>query len=188
MEHIYSKFPVSDEEYAELDEEFGNLAQYQAWQLIKKNNNNNHTEDQEDFAQDLRLSLLRAGSYYKRQVYIERCLELCQKHAKDRFVKYLVRELQELWDNKTRHGANRQKFGPHQEKLLGKLMRTLVPPEERPSKKLPLEISDPKFKTYCKAITWNAQKAAGKKITREKSVRSGQVSLSEYDYLSYSAT
>jgi hypothetical protein len=42
---------------------------------------------------------------------------------------------------------------------------------------------DSKFATYCKAITWNAQKSLGKKITREKSIRTGMVSLSEYDYL-----
>ena len=107
---------------------------------------------------------------------------LGKKYAKDRFLKRLVRELQQLWDNKTRHGANRQKFGPYQEKLLGKLVRTLVPARERPSKKAPLRL-DTKFRTYCKAIIWNAQKSMGKKITREKVIRTGQVSLSEFDYL-----
>jgi len=62
------------------------------------------------------------------------------------------------------------------------LVKCLVPIKKRPSKKTPL-LMDTKFITYCKAITWNAQKALGKKITREKSIRTGMVSLSEYDYL-----
>ena len=45
---------------------------------------------------------------------------------------------------------------------------------------------DGKFTTYCKAITWNAQKSMGKKITREKGIRQAMVSLSEFDYLSSS--
>ncbi len=183
MEYVYKCFPVTEDEFRELEDKYGKLTKYQSWQLIRKNNRNNHTEDPEDFFQDLSISLLRAGSYFKRQTYVESCLELCRKYAKDRFLRRMVRELQKLWKNKTRHGANRQKFGPYQEMLLGKLVRTLVPPAERPSKLVRLTVDDPKFRTYCKAITWNEQKAAGKKITREKSIRAGQVSLSEYDYL-----
>jgi hypothetical protein len=41
-----------------------------------------------------------------------------------------------------------------------------------------------KFLTYCKQILWNATKHLGKKISREKPLRSGQVSLSDHDYLS----
>lgn len=183
MDYVCKNFPVTEDEFRELEDKYGKLTKYQSWQLIRKNNRNNHTEDPEDFFQDLSISLLRAGSYFKRQTYIENCLELCHKYAKDRFLKRMVRELQNLWKNKTRHGANRQKFGPYQEALLAKLVRTLVPSTERPSKVVRLTVDDPKFRIYCKAITWNEQKAAGKKITREKTIRVGQVSLSEYDYL-----
>jgi hypothetical protein len=183
MDNIFKCFPVTESEFQELEDKYGKLTKYQSWQLIRKNSRNNHTEDPEDFFQDLNISLLRAGSYFKRQTYIENCLELCEKHAKDRFLKNIVLALKNLWKNKTRHGANRQKFGPYQESILEKLVRKLVPPKERPSKFVKLEVDDPKFKRYCKAITWNEQKAAGKKITRERTVRSGQVSLSEYDYL-----
>lgn len=185
MKHIYDNFPVTDTEYLELDDRFGKLCEYASWQLIKKNNRNNHTDSQEDISQDLRISLLRAGSYYKRQKYIESCLELCAKYSKDKFIGVLVAELQNLWNNKTRHGANRQKFGPHQEKLLFSLVRRLVPKNEWPSKKAPLQF-DTRFITYCKNITWNQQKAMGKKITRERSLRSGLTSLSDYDYLAIS--
>ena len=184
MLDICVRFPVTQEEYLVLDDMLGRLAQDVAWKLVKKNSRNNHTEDQEDICQEVRISMLRAGSYYKRQVYIEKCLDLCEEYVgKDRFMKRMVTELRELWDNKTRHGANRQKFGPHQEKLLDNLVKTLVPRTKRPSKKDALKI-DSKFNTYCKAIMWNSQKAMGKKITREKVIRTGLVSLSEFDYLS----
>lgn len=182
MKHIHNSFPVTEEEYLILDKKFGELCEYQAWQLIKKNTRNNHTDSQEDIAQDMRIALLRAASYYKRQCYIEECLELCKKTAKDEVVRSVVKQLSSLWKNKTRHGANKQKFGPHQEKMLDKLVKSLVTPKQRPNRKSPLKM-DSKFITYCKAITWNAQKSLGKKITREKSIRTGMVSLSEYDYL-----
>jgi hypothetical protein len=182
MHDICKKFPVTTAEFEQLEVKFGQLAQYAAWQLIKKNSRNNHTDEQEDIAQELRISLIRAGSYYKRQVYIENCLELCAKYAKDKLMVQLVAALQNLWENKTRHGANRQKFGPHQEIMLEKLTQKLVPKWSRPSPRESLKI-DTKFSTYCKAITWNAQKSMGKKITREKSFRASQVSLSQYDYL-----
>jgi hypothetical protein len=180
--NISQEFPITEEEYSELDKKFGMLCQFAAWQLIKRNNRNNHTDTQEDVVQDLRISLLRAGSYYKRQTYIERCLQLCEEHAKDLFMKTVIKELQNLWNNKTRHGASRQKFGPHQEKLLYKLTKQIVPKNEAPDKNSHLKI-DAKFTIYCKNITWNSMKAIGKKITREKGIRSGQVSVSEYDYL-----
>ena len=174
------EFRITEEEYLKLDERFGQLCEYQSWQLIKKNTKNNHTDEQVDIAQDLRLSLIRAGSYYKRQAYIEKCLELCKRYANNEFTKHMVNALDDLWKNKTRHGANRQKYGPYQEKILDRLVRKLVPKSERPSKKASLQI-DKEFIAYCKAITWNQQKSMGKKITREKNIRSGMVSLSEYD-------
>lgn len=182
MKIIQDSFPVTEAEYSLLNDKFGELCEYQAWQLIKKNTNNNHTDSQEDIAQDMRMALLRAASYYKRQCYIEDCFESCRKHAKDKVIKSLIRRLSNFWKNKTRHGANKQKFGPHEEKMLDKIVKGVVPSRERPDKKAPLRM-DSKFATYCKAITWNAQKNLGKKITREKSIRTGMVSLSEYDYL-----
>lgn len=182
MKHIQDSFPVTEDEYLTLNTKFGELCEYQAWQLIKKNTRNNHTDNQEDIAQDMRIALLRAASYYKRQCYIEECLDLCGSYAKDGVVKSMVKQLGSLWKNKTKHGANKQRFGPHQEKMLEKLAKSIVPQKQRPDKKAPLKI-DAKFTTYCKAITWNAQKSIGKKITREKTIRSGMVSLSEFDYL-----
>lgn len=182
MKSICDSFPITRDEFSELDMKFGKLCYFAAHQLRKKNTRNNCTEDIEDINQELQFSLIRAGSYYKRQVYIERCLFLAKKYAKDIFVKALVRELETLWNNRTRHGANRQKFGKYQERILRRIVRAIVPKDKRPRRTEPLRI-DSKFETYCKAILWNSQKSMGKRITREKSIRSGQVSLSEHEYL-----
>jgi len=182
LNYITNDFPVTTQEYEEMEDRFGDLAHYQAWQLIRRNSRNNHTDEEEDIVQDLRVAMLRAGSYYKRQVYIEACFKQCEEHVNDKFVKEVLKGLYDLWKNKTRHGANRQKYGPHQEKLLDKIVRRYVPRSVRPSKKQQL-VFDSKFKTYCKTITWNQLKSNGKRITREKGIRNGLTSLSEYDYL-----
>lgn len=181
-DYISRTFPITEQEFVELDKKYGDLCQYAAWQLYKKNSKNNHTDEQADIAQDLYLALMRAGSYYKRQTYIFRCLMLCKKYAKDKKTKLAVKQLTRLWKNKTRHGANRQKFGPTQEEMLEGIKNKIVPITLHPNKQAPL-ILDDCFNTYCKAITWNAQKAMGKKISREKGLRQGQVSLSDFDYL-----
>lgn len=183
MDYIFKSFPVTNEEYAKLESLFGDLAQYAAWQLIKKNVKNNHTNEQEDIAQDLRMAMVRAASYYKRQVYLEDCFRVAKIYVyKNSAVKDTVEELLDLWKNRTRHGANKQKFGIKQERILENIISHYVPEIYRPKKDRPLRV-DSKFKTYCKAITWNCQKSIGKKITREKVLRSGMVSLSEYNYL-----
>lgn len=181
LETIATKFPIFPEEFDELDKKFGKLCHFQSWQLDKKNDINK-IEDQEDFAQELKLALVMAGSYYKRQIYIEACFAKCYEYVDDELCLDLLGKLEDLWRNRTRHGANKQKFGEHQEDMLDKIVKSFVPKTERPSKLKKLEI-DSKFATYCKAITWNRQKALGKKISREKNIRSGMVSLSEYDYL-----
>lgn len=182
MNEICKSFPITEQEYLELDDRFGKLTWHASHELKKKNSRNNYTDDPEDIRQELQMSMLRAGSYYKRQVYVEKCLVAAKKYAKDPFMKHIIEELEGLWANRTRHGANRQKYGPFQEKLLEKIVNRVVPKEDRPNKSEPLKI-DTKFATYCKAIVWNGQKSMGKKITREKSIRNGLVSLSEFDYL-----
>jgi hypothetical protein len=132
--------------------------------------------------QELRIALLRAGSYYKRQTYIEECFAALENNVHDKFNKAIVTELKQLWIDRRRHGASRQKFGEFHELILDRFVNKYVPKESRPAKDKPLSI-DLKFTTYCKQIIWNAQKSLGKQITREKSWRGGLVSLSEFDYL-----
>ncbi len=114
----FDVFAVTETEYRLLEKQFGDLCYFAAWQLMRKNIKNNHTEDIEDIMQQLHMAIVRAGRYYKRQVYIEDCLEVAREHAKDHFMKSVVEELFALWKNRTKHGANKQKFGEHQERLL----------------------------------------------------------------------
>ena len=174
-------FSVANSEALTLEEKFGNLCNYAAWALFKRNTTNNHTEDIEDIIQELKFSLITAGCYYKRQVYIESCLAICKRYLTKKSLKKQVEYLQDLWDNRTKHGAGKQKFVPIEEKKLDQLIEQL-PEELRPSKEAPLKI-DALFTTYCKAIIWNRQKTLGKKITKEREIRRGLTSLSEYDYL-----
>jgi hypothetical protein len=182
MDYILNSFQVTDEEYNKLDELFGDLAHYAAWQLIQKNVKNNHTDDQEDIVQEIRWASIKAASYFKRQVYLENCMRTAREYVTDPVVVAVLDELEFLWRNRTKHGANKQKFGEHQERLLDDIVDRHVPEPNRPKKTEPLQFNR-KFITYCKAIIWNRQKSLGKKITREKTIRSGVVSLSEYDYL-----
>lgn len=138
----------------------------------------------DDFQQELMLSVLRAGSYYKRQMYIDASFQTLSQKSLGDFSGLVLRELEVLWQNRTRHGANRQKFGEYQEQILDKLCALYLDEFEKPAKDRPL-VFDSKFFTYCKQIIWNAQRNLGKKITREKPLRSGQVSLSDHDYLVY---
>lgn len=182
VDSMFESYQITNQEYLELDTKFGQLCHYAAWQLLKKNAKNNHTDELEDIAQDLRMAVIRAGVYYKRQVYVEECFEAAKEHIADTFTQKVVRELEDLWTNRTRHGANRRKFGLHQEKILEHIVNKFVPAGDCPDKSAPLRM-DAKFTTYCKAITWNCQKSMGKKITREKAWRTGLASLSEHDFL-----
>ena len=183
MSEIFKNYPVTTDEFDVLHEKYGRLCHDISWDLLKRNNRNNHTDEEEDINQEILISLMHAASYYKRQTYIKDCLVLCEKYAKDKkFIAIMVEELNDLWSNRKRHGAGRQKFGAYQEKLLDKLVKLLVPKSKRPSKHAPLK-TDAEFGPYCKSIAWNRQRALGKKITREKGIRSGMASLSEYDYL-----
>lgn len=179
---IFRSFPISDSEYRGLEAKFGDLCNFAAWQLVRKNLHNNTTDDPEDIIQELKMSLLHAGSYYKRQIYIESCFAIAKQHCHDGFLRGLLGELETLWFDRRRHGARRQKFGEHQEKLLDRIVLASVPADVRPRKDRPLDI-DRQFATYCKSVTWNQQRSMGRKITRERAIRHGLVSLSEFDYL-----
>lgn len=182
MEKICKEWRISEEEYLELNDKFGKLAEWQAWRLYQRNSRSSHTDDQTDIAQNIRMALIRAGSYYKRQTYVERCLYLCDEFVKNEFAREVLDSLKKLWENRTRHGANKQKFGPPQEQILEKFVKKYVPADLRPDRSAKL-LMDKHFFNYCKSITWNEQKAMGKKITREKPIRANQVSLSEFDFL-----
>lgn len=173
-------FCITEAEYEKLHKHFSSLCYFISWQLMRKNVNNNHTEDVEDIMQQLLMAIVRAGRYYKRQIYIVDCLSYAQEYSKDCFTKSVVEELMDLWKKRTKHGANKQRFGEHQEKLLNYIVEKVVPLKNRPDKKREL-IMDSKFLTYCKSITWNEQKSLGRKISKSRAIRTSMVSLSEFD-------
>lgn len=183
LENITNNFPITNEEYELMDSKFGNLCYYAAWQLKKKNSQNYFSQDPlgEDDVQDLRIALLRAGSYYKRQTYIVNCLESLSSHVVDPLSVEMSAFLSKMWKNR-RQGGTGKRFGKYHEEILDRLVYKNVPKKHRPDRDAPL-VLDATFATYCKQIIWNAQKSLGKKITRDKSVSTGMVSLSEYDYL-----
>jgi len=76
-----------------------------------------------DFQQELMLAVLRAGSYYKRQVYIDKSFSMLQSKKLDKVSGMMLSELNQLWKDRTRHGANRQKFGDH----LGSVLKRFLP-------------------------------------------------------------
>jgi hypothetical protein len=182
VNYIFNKFKITKEEYAELDKEFGNLCYKAAWELKRKNFKNNYTDEIEDMVQDIKWHMSRAFIYTKRQMYIEASMTAVETHCKDPFVLTVMEELRSLWKDRTRHGANKQKFGEYQEKILDTLLNQYVPEDHKPNEQTKLSL-DKKFSRYCKAIIWNCTKNLGKKITRERSIRSGLVSLSEFDFL-----
>jgi hypothetical protein len=182
VDYIFNKFHITNDEYQQLDKQFGKYCYFVAQQLKRNNLRNNLTDEIEDIAQDLRWSATRAGVYTKRQVYLVSCMEVARKHIKDPIILAIVDELERLWSNKTRHGANKQKYGEYQEWIIENIVNKYVPDEEKPDKERSLNL-DKKFEAYCKAIIWNCSKNLGKKITRERIIRSGQVSLSEHNYL-----
>lgn len=183
MNLISKNFPITSEEYETLNKKFGKLCYYASWQLSRKNSNNNHDYEIEDFQQELMISVLRAGSYYKRQCFIENCFKSVDENTKNKTILKKLKAIYNLWLNRTKHGANRQLFGIPEEKILEKLVKLTTPTKERPKKNAGL-IMDSKFDTYAKQILWNAQRSLGKKISKERPIRTGQVSLSDFDYLS----
>lgn len=172
-------FPITEAEYCQLDKKFGKLAYHASWQLIRQNSQNNHINDIEDVAQEVRMAFLEAGSYYKRQTYIENCFTAAKQYITDLKVLEQVSALDYLWINRTKHGASRQKFGAIQETKLEKLVNENVPEDKRPNKNKNLSM-DSKFFTYCKTIVWNKTKGMGKRISKRKQI-DGNVSLSEYE-------
>jgi len=180
--YIFHNFRLTDEEYAELYVKFNNLSKFASWELIRRNIRNNYTEELEDIEQDLMLSIIRAGVYYKRQTYIQSCLKLARRYANNDFTRGLIRTLRNLWKNRKRHGAHRQRFGELQEEILECLVQNIVPAEELPDKGKRLIVDD-EFSNYLKSICWNQQKNIGKKITKERAIRSGMASISEHSFL-----
>ena len=181
LRNIFHSFQLTNSEFEMLRKKFGDLCRYEAWQLLRKNLKNNHTDDFDDIQQDLLLAMSKAGIYFKRQTYLAAALDAVSEHVTDPFLVMIVGCLRNLWKNKRLHGASKQTFGQKQEAILAKLIMT-VPAEHRPDPRKPLEMC-PELAVYCKSITWNQQRALGRQISKNMGFRNGVVSLSEYSHL-----
>ncbi len=67
--YIQKRFPLLDSEFEFLQEKYGKLCWFAATKLNKGYNKT--PEDLEDFHSEMIIGMCRAGSYYKRQTFIE---------------------------------------------------------------------------------------------------------------------
>ena len=174
---ILVSFPITQKEFDQLEDLFGDLVHHMAWQLKRRNAQNNLTDELEDIEQELRISIMRAASYYKRQVYIHECLRFAQRKVKDPMLRAIVKKLRKCWIGRKR--VRKRRFNDHHEAILEQLIQNFP---NRPSRTAELVV-DTKFITYCKSIAWNCLKNMGKKISKERSLRCGLVSLYYNDFL-----
>lgn len=179
---MYKKFKVSDEEYVEMCNKFKKLCYAQAWDVIRRNSSNNHNFDIEDLIQTQLLSALKSTIYLKFYRYTEKCFAVCEKYVSTKKDKKLLDKLLGFWNNRKRHGAHRRTFNSQHEEQLEELVLKLVPEKEIPKPQDPIEM-DAAFGVYFKSCTWNSTRSVGKSITKEKNLRVGMCSLSDYDYL-----
>lgn len=177
---MFKKFPILDCEYAELEKQFDKLCCMIAWDLQKKNKNNNcYVETEiEDVIQEIRIAVLEAVCYAKRQIYINDSFEIALKYCVDEKRRKMLLEIHEVWENRKLFGLNMPRFERHHEDLLEEIVMETVPENCLPNKNKVLKI-DTEFKNYCKSILWNRQKSIGRKITKERAIKKGSVSLSE---------
>ena len=109
-------------------------------------------------------------------------MKAVRQNVKDVNVIIELDKLEDLWRSRTHHGANKQRFGLPQEVALDELVSRNVPEEDRPKKNKQLEFNS-RFATYVKSVIWNRTKSLGKNISKLKGLRSGMVSLSEYEHM-----
>lgn len=180
VDYILRNYPVSNEEYAELETSFDKLCMFAAHQLLNGNLKNNHTDELDDVIQSLRWAVVNAACYYKRQQYLEDCFKVYKEHITNKKALKTLSMLEDLWRNRTK---KRQRFTEQNEMELDQLLNEYVKKEFRPNKNAPLVI-DNRFKIYAKSCMWNFVRSIGKGITKMKSLRSKMVSLSQYDHVS----
>src|SRR5580704_12609511 len=152
---VISDFALTDAEYAAIEPQWDNLVHFAAWQHLRSNAGNRHTDDEADLAQSLRLSLLTAGAYYKRQSWVEAAFAALEGRCSGADLD----DLNSRWANRKRR-AKTQPFGDEQERQLEDLVLRYVPPDKRPDKTASL-VADECFARYAKAIIWNTLKANG---------------------------
>lgn len=181
--YIQKKYRITDKEYNLLHEKFGKLCWFAASKLTASNRRSD--EDLQDYHSEIVLGMFRAGSYYKRQVFIENVfdyLRSCKKYMCADDIDMLA-GFQNKWKKKSEF------LETDENELVLFLERFKIYNDDinrsgpcYPNQNSQLKI-DNKFKVYCKAIIWNTTKSLGQHISKENETKMKEVSLDEWSFL-----
>lgn len=160
-------FNVTEDEYAELDEAFGRLCHKAAWDAVRKY----PAYDVYDVSQEIFIAMIRSGSQYKRKAYFSRAEQYLESLGLGDLP--MVKTCLKRFNNHV--------LTPEEEHAFLLLMDCLPETGEKPSSKDPL-ILDKNASSYIKTCLWNQQRCWLKSTGKERSLRKGEVSLSEYDH------
>jgi len=180
-------YNITQKEYEELDKQFGKLCHYAAWQIVRFNFPKiKYEQEFPNVDQEIVISVIRAASYYKRQIFLNKAFEFLNSIQLTRQERVKVTALQILWDGRKEKG-NKNKFDKNEEEALVEVIKTnqnkaSEKGEAAPTQSAPLQLNK-EFTIYCKSIIWNTYKSIGKGITKSRKDRKHEVSLSEYDFL-----
>ena len=193
--YIQKRYPVTDAEFEVLDEKYGKLCWFAASKLASANRKSE--EDLQDFHSEILIGMFRAGSYYKRQTFIESTFKYLDKSRVFMSSEDLadLNLLQKMWYQRKAYFTEIHEVLIRE--VLGKYTDALE--EKTPSDKEPLEFNPANQKTYvnangetkkvnpfevyCKAIIWNTKKSLGQAISKENEHKCKEVSLDEWNFL-----
>lgn len=175
--YIQKRYPITNEEFEVLEKKYGKLCWFAASKLASSNKKSE--EDLQDFHSEILIGMFRAGSYYKRQTFIENVLEYLNKcrvymSAEDlTSLKMLIK----TWDRKADFTEIHEVIIRD---ILAKYQDAIA--DKTPSDTFTLQFNE-KFEVYCKAIIWNTKKSLGQSISKENEHRCQEVSLDEWGFL-----
>jgi hypothetical protein len=175
--YIQKKYPVSDQEYEILNTQYGKLCWFAANKLARSNRRED--EDLQDFHSEIQIGMFRSGSYYKRQVFIDKSF---------RYLKFffpfmtlpeisMLNSIKDKWQNRKNH------FGEKEEAQLRVLLQVCKRQGRRTPDPAKALFMGKRFNIYCKAIIWNTYKALGQCVSKENERRNKEVSLDEWAFL-----
>jgi hypothetical protein len=175
--YIQKKYPISNQEYDILNKQYGKLCWFAATKLARSNRR--EEEDLQDFHSEIQIGMFRSGSYYKRQVFIDKTLRYLKAFIPHMNVTELdlYNSLRNKWSGKKNH------FGEKEEAQLRQLFDVCKRLDKRvPDPEKPLFMGK-RFNIYCKAIIWNTYKALGQHVSKENERRNKEISLDEWSFL-----
>lgn len=182
--YIQKRYPISTKEYKSLDEKYGKLCWYAAQKLTSSIRRG--CEDLDDFHSEIVIGMCRAGSYYKRQIYIEGLFKFFEQRDLQDYIscgdQYKLETIQNKWTNKK---SSFQETDENELIALSKKYTGIVKQKQcgsLPKQIQPLTFSQ-KFQIYCKAIIWNTCKSLGQQINKENMHRCAEISLDEWGFL-----